>query len=246
MIYNKQSADAVLGNYFDAFIKNSSTVIVDTVKTLEMGAERAFMTVAPEIVPELTIYPAYNRVIKKYLSANRELILVENKRMVLAILTLINNANTIFELAKITVDTALANIPPESQEEIAKKIPNLTMIRGSSFIANQATKMATKIALTELISSAIVNKISLDPDVLRNTKTITSATLTAFQIYAVVEKASRSSRKLRREHLIIYNMLYKHKLEMIYFLIENKMEALLNAIKRKSINDIIQSLGFIL
>lgn len=246
MVYSKQSADAVLGNYFDAFIKNSSTVIIDTIETLEMGAERAFMTVSPEIVPELTMFPEYNRVIKNYLSANRELILVENKRMVMAILTIINYADTIAKLVKITIDTALEEIPSESQDKIIKELPNFAMLKGSSFIANQATKMATKIALTELISSTIVNKLSLDPDVLRQTKTITSAALTTFQIYAVVEKASRSSRKLRRENLIIYNQLYKNKIEMLYFLIEDKTEILLNAIKRKSTNDIIQALKFML
>ncbi|WP_080619208.1 hypothetical protein [Yersinia pseudotuberculosis] len=57
MIYSKQSADAVLEKYFDAFIKNASTVIFDTVENLDLGAGRAFMTVSLEIIPELTMYP---------------------------------------------------------------------------------------------------------------------------------------------------------------------------------------------
>ncbi|BFI44272.1 Uncharacterised protein [Yersinia pseudotuberculosis] len=246
MIYSKQSADAVLEKYFDAFIKNASTVIFDTVENLELGAGRAFMTVSPEIIPELTMYPQYNEIIKKYLSANRELILVENKRMVMAILTIVNNADTLSKLIKITIDVAFTQIPQESQEKIIAAFPDFVMSHGSMQIAKQATKMATMIALTEVISSIIVNKISLDPDVLRKTKTITSASLIAIQIYAIVEKASRSARKLRRENSIVYNKLYQEKIEMLYFLIEKKVGVLMDSIKRKSTDEIIQALKFIL
>lgn len=248
MIYSKQSADAVLEKYFDAFIKNASTVIFDTVENLELGAGRAFMTVSPEIIPELTMYPQYNEIIKKYLSANRELILVENKRMVMAILTIVNNTDTLSKLIKITIDVAFTQIPQESQEKIIAAFPDFVMSYGSMQIAKQATKMATMIALTEVISSIIVNKISLDPDVLRKTKTktITSASLIAIQIYAIVEKASRSARKLRRENSIVYNKLYQEKIEMLYFLIEKKVGVLMDSIKRKSTDEIIQALKFIL
>lgn len=64
MIYSRQSADAVLAKYFDAFIRKSSTVIIDTIETMELGAERTCMTFSPELAPELTMFPQYNRVIK--------------------------------------------------------------------------------------------------------------------------------------------------------------------------------------
>ncbi|MBP1038157.1 hypothetical protein J8631_21530 [Serratia fonticola] len=92
--------------------------------------------------------------------------------------------------------------------------------------------MATKIALTEAIIRIVSYTISSDPDVLKQAGRITTITLTAFQIYAIVEKASRSARKLRRENTAIYNQLYQMKIEMLYFLIEKKVDTLINAVKR--------------
>ncbi|QIP92341.1 hypothetical protein HAP32_02860 [Serratia fonticola] len=201
MIYSKQSADAVLERYFDAFVKKSSTVIIDTVETMGLGAERTFMTVAPELVPELTMFPQYNRVIKSHLSSNRDLILVENKRMVMAIMMLSRDPLTISEMIKVTIHTIFILMPAELQDRVIEKLPSLIAPKGSSLVANTATK----IALTEAIIRIVSYTISSDPDVLKQAGRITTITLTAFQIYAIVEKASRSARKLRRENTAIYN-----------------------------------------
>ncbi|HHQ6626963.1 MULTISPECIES: hypothetical protein [unclassified Serratia (in: enterobacteria)] len=246
MIYSKQSADAVLERYFDAFVKKSSTVIIDTVETMGLGAERTFMTVAPELVPELTMFPQYNRVIKSHLSANRDLILVENKRMVMAIMMLSRDPLTISEMIKVTIHTIFISMPAELQDRVIEKLPSLIAPKGSSLVANTATKMATKIALTEAIIRIVSYTISSDPDVLKQAGRITTITLTAFQIYAIVEKASRSARKLRRENTAIYNQLYQMKIEMLYFLIEKKVDTLINAVKEKSADDVIQALSEIL
>ncbi|CAI1109054.1 Uncharacterised protein [Serratia fonticola] len=246
MIYSKQSADAVLERYFDAFVKKSSTVIIDTVETMGLGAERTFMTVAPELVPELTMFPQYNRVIKSHLSANQDLILVENKRMVMAIMMLSRDPLTISEMIKVTIHTIFISMPAELQDRVIEKLPSLIAPKGSSLVANTATKMATKIALTEAIIRIVSYTISSDPDVLKQAGRITTITLTAFQIYAIVEKASRSARKLRRENTAIYNQLYQMKIEMLYFLIEKKVDTLINAVKEKSADDVIQALSEIL
>lgn len=172
MIYSKQSADAVLEKYFDAFVKKSSTVIIDTVETMGLGAERTFMTVSPELVPELTMFPQYNRVIKNYLSANRELIFIENKRMLMAISIFCQDPQKLSELIKVTVHTIFMSIPPELQDRVIEKLPNLTELsnfiipKGSALIANTATKMATKIALAE----AIIYAIAYNSDTLKQAK----------------------------------------------------------------------------
>lgn len=246
MIYSKQSADAVLERYFDAFIKKSSTVIIDTVETIGLGAERTFMTVAPELVPELTMFPQYNRAIKNKLSANRELILIENKRMIMAIMMLSSDPLTISEMIKVTIHSIFMSMPPELQERVIGKLPNLIVPKGSALVANVATSMATKIALTEAIIHTVSYTLSSDPDVLKQARRITTITLTAFQIYAIVEIASRSARKLRRENTVIYNQLYQMKIEMLYFLIEKKVNELISAVKEKSVDDIVQALSKIL
>lgn len=252
MIYSKQSADAVLERYFDAFIKKSSTVMIDTVETMGLGAERAFMTVAPELVPELTMYPQYNRAIKNYLSANRELILVENKRMVMTIIILLKDPHALSEFIKVTIHTIFISMPPELQDRVIEKLPRLAELssfivpKGADLIAKTATKMATKLALTEATIRIVAYTISSDTEVLKQARRITSITLTAFQIYAIIENASRSARKLRRKNIVIYNQLYQMNAEMLYFLIDKKVDELISAVKEKSVDEIIQALNKIL
>lgn len=241
MIYSKQSADAVLA-YLDAFIKNSSEVVFETVENMQLGSERAFMTIAPEIIPELTLTPEYNNLINRYLAANRELILTENKRMFLSIVLITRNQNIIVSLIQKTIEAALSAIPLESQEVILEHVKKYAINKGKSVIANQSVKIATTIALTELISSILINKLSTSSIITGKIKTLTSATLTGLQIYAIIEKASRSARKLRRENAEIYNQLHKENMEMLYFLIEGKVKGLLISIKEKSKEKISQFL----
>jgi hypothetical protein len=219
MDYNERynEANKVLAKYLDAFIEKSGGVIKETVEDIGVGIIRtsAYLSPLENIMGPTTLKLEYQRMIRE-----------EDLRMVNNIINLFANHDIIFKMTLEIVtflfsnfDDKIKNNLIDRRYEIEDKITDT--------IAKQAVKAATKIALIEIIIKLIVTKIAKSPSVISTSRNLLSSLLTIFQIYSYFDKASLSARRLRKIDKALYDMLYSLKVEMLYFLIEEKIEPLI-------------------
>ncbi|MEQ9995049.1 hypothetical protein [Pectobacterium versatile] len=215
-----ESSNKVLARYYDAFIKRTSGIIQETAEDIGTGAARMSVWISPNAM--LSVDPKYSKLISEF----RHLVIQEDKRMMVCILSLIANPNLIYDMVKTIVDYLFSKMPEKTQKNLSERYRELGS-KVSSVIAEQAIKQTTKIAIIEGLSKLIATKISNEPITKLTADQMSKGVITAFQIYSYVEKAAQSARKLRRDDRVIYNMLYSKNTEMFYFIVAKKIDPLI-------------------
>ncbi|NDJ55929.1 hypothetical protein GWD52_02745 [Enterobacteriaceae bacterium 4M9] len=212
--------NAVLERYFDAFIKKSGNIIKETVSEIGSGATRSLVRISPYIVTYTD--QKYAKVLAEY----RDKILAEDERMFYAVFNLCLNPKIITEMTFDIIKFVIDRMPPQTQDGFINKYKELYG-ESTDFIAEMATKQATKTAIIYAIATLLSIEIARKAEVMAAVSKVTKYSLTALQIYGLVTKAGISADKLRRQERIIYNLLYSKKIEMLYFIIEPKIAPLI-------------------
>ena len=219
-----QASNNVLAKYFDAFIQKSGAALRESVKDFETGSIRtlAFMN------PAATFGIGHSDIkYFDYMSATNQLIRAEDYRMLHSIKSLILKPKVIYNMTFVIVSFSLSKMPDKNKRSLIERRSEIEkMIK--DLINKQAVKAAAKYALIEVISRIIALEISRSPEVILMSKKLVAKILTIFQIFSYFDKASHAARKLQREHRVIYNILYAQKVEMLYFIIEEKIDPIIN------------------
>ncbi|CNI62408.1 Uncharacterised protein [Yersinia pekkanenii] len=216
-----QSSNDVLAKYFDAFLQKTSGTLRESVRDIETGAMRSLALMAPSITLGYT-NPQY----ASLMSAYSDMIRAEDLRMIYSLKSIIVKPTVIYEMTLTIVTFLFATMPERTKKDFTERRSELEK-KITDTIAKQAVKAAAKIALIEVISRLIALEVSGSPDVILMSRKLVARMLTMFQIYSYFDKAAVAARQLRRENKIIYNMLYSQQVEMLYFIIEKKIDPLI-------------------
>lgn len=110
------------------------------------------------------------------------------------------------------------------------QIQSLDM-RLTKTLANYRSGKVTKAAMANALSIIIVNSFNFKNEVLININKSTFAIITAASLYGKVQMAALAARKLRDLSPQLYTMLYTNNIEMLYFLVSEKInKALIKSI----------------
>lgn len=96
------------------------------------------------------------------------------------------------------------------------------------------TRIATQFALVNIISKKLTSQIATKVIARSLTRVGVGFTVSALIVQGVLENASASSQRLRRQHPQIYSKLREKDLDMIYFMIEEPMSDIMELLKFKN------------
>ncbi|WP_054181229.1 hypothetical protein [Trabulsiella odontotermitis] len=219
-----QSSNYVLAKYFDAFIQKTGGALRDGVRDIETGTLRTLVMLNSS---PLGIDASIGLKHRDLLLAYGNMVRAEDKRMMFAIYSLLTKHDVIYDMTVTIVKFLFAKMPARVKKDFTERYHEFAN-KLTDTIASQAIKAAVKIAIIELIITIVSIRIARSPEVVLLMRKTVARMLTAFQIYSYFEKAAIAARKLRRENRIIYDILYSQEIEMLYFIIADKIDPLIN------------------
>jgi hypothetical protein len=140
---------------------------------------------------------------------------IENKRFFLALFEIYKRSDIIYDMVKLYIDYEARNINNNKIRELDKKIAGII----SSYQAGKVTKLA----IINSISLIISNSFKFNSVVMAAINRSSLIVITAASFYGKIQKAILSARKLKMINPDLYWILYKNNIEMIYLLIEDRV-----------------------
>lgn len=134
-----------------------------------------------------------------------------------------SDAGPIAKIVKIILDEFYGKLSDELLEKIAKKAGIGTVFLGA--------RTTTQVALVNAISKILTEQIAIAFIAKRFAKLGVGVALTALLIQGLLERASESTKKLFSSHPKIYIELKGQNLDMAYFIVEDAMAPIMEAIK---------------
>ncbi|MEQ1965870.1 hypothetical protein ABLA30_02165 [Xenorhabdus nematophila] len=183
-------------------LEDVADMAVDTIETIGLGMRRELYY---RVSPYFEGYEDVHDKIKE-----------EDKRMNLNLSELKNNANFIKRMIELYVKEVFDGNDEEAIKRIFANMIKLT--------AKYSTGQSVKTGVTMVISEAIYLNVIRSVVVKRAAKMTINALLTLTQAYGYVEKASMAADKLKIICPKLYWIFYFNKVEMLYFIIESKLE----------------------
>ncbi len=164
-------------------------------------------------------------------NATRVANIAENERIVVIIDNAIKFANTnagpITKVLKIILEEFYRDIP----DSVIEKAANKSGI-GATYMAS---RVSTK-PLVNIIAKKLTTQITAKVIARRLAKMGVGFALGTLIIQGMIEKASESAKRLRLKHPQIYNKIRSQNVDMAYFLVEDSMSKIMDAISTKSGN----------
>jgi hypothetical protein len=194
MIINKIQSDEALALRFHDAIKGTAENITLQINQLEKGLTR--LTWYTSCITE-----NYQDVCSKLKE--------EDLRFLAGVKELLIRNDIILDMIKIYVDERLRGL---GERDIKKLIQTLSK-GGSRFSTNQATTLALSLS----ISRSIAWSFKIHNPLIGKTSTISILALSA---YGIVQEAADAANRLKNSANFYYQLLYRQRLEMMYFLIE--------------------------
>jgi hypothetical protein len=103
-------------------------------------------------------------------------------------------------------------------------------IKLAKCLSNYRSSLLTRAALANTLSLIIVNSFNFKNEILVQLNKSSFIVVTAASLYGKVQMAALSARKLRAISPALYKVLYNNNMEMLYFLVSDKINrALINA-----------------
>ena len=165
-------------------------------------------------------------------SATRVANMAENKRVANIIENAIKFANTdagpITKILKVILEEFYRDLPDSVIEKAAKKAGV-----GATYMTS---RVSTQAALVNLIAKKLTAQITAKVIARRLAKMGVGFAMGALIIQCMIEKASESAKRLRLKHPLIYNKLRAQNVDMAYFLVEDSVIHIMDAIAKKSGN----------
>ena len=98
------------------------------------------------------------------------------------------------------------------------------------------TRIATQLALVNVISRRLTSEIATKVVARGLTRMGVGFSISALIVQGMLENASQSSQRLRRQHPRIYRQLRERDLDMVYFMIEEPMSDIMELLRLKNTN----------
>ena len=136
----------------------------------------------------------------------------EDKRMIAAINEVFNRKDVIRDMLEMYIEYILENFNEAARRNIAVQITGLLAKNRSGFV--------TKLTISYLIAKFISESINFTTKIRAAIGKTSNVILTLLDFYSYVQKSSLSVKKLKTLNPAFYHILYKHNLEMLYFIIE--------------------------
>ncbi|WP_168395626.1 hypothetical protein [Erwinia amylovora] len=103
-------------------------------------------------------------------------------------------------------------------------------VKLTKYLANYRSSRLTKMAIANTLSIIVVNSFGFKNEVMVQLNRYSFVIVTAASLYGKVQTAALAARKLRTISPQLYNTLYVNNMEMLYFLVSEKIDkALINS-----------------
>lgn len=163
----------------------------------------------------------------------------EDARFIKSIFEIYNRRDIIADMLRMYLEEELNSSGITKVQYIDMKLTEV--------LSNYSGGRLTKVAMANTLSVLIVNSFHFKNEILLQVNKSSLAIVTAASFYGKVQLAALSARRLRQLSPRLYQTLYSNNMEMLYFLISDKIDkALLNSMGLRGDNrfiSIIRSLA---
>lgn len=146
----------------------------------------------------------------------------EDKRFIKCIYEVYKRKNIIADMMRMYIEEELKYVSDSQIKSLDVKL--------TKYLASYRSSRLTKMAIANTLSVIIVNSFSFKNEVMIQLNRYNFVIVTAASLYGKVQMASLAARKLRSISPQLYNTLYMNNMEMLYFLVSEKInKALINS-----------------
>jgi len=191
----------ILAIKLDHAINGVAKAVSSQIETIEAGAKRALYYTS-------CFTDEYQDVCQQQKS--------EDLRFVSGVYQILQNVDVIYEMLKIYFEEVFKYKTSDQLEHIKK----LLMAVNVHIAASSLTQAGFALATATAVATGLNMSLNMTSLIGHNTGRV----ITIFSLYAVVQKAADSSRRLHYKYPKYHDLLYAHELEMMYFLIEPLFE----------------------
>ncbi|AWV46655.1 hypothetical protein CD201_19715 [Hafnia alvei] len=147
---------------------------------------------------------------------------IEDKRFIKCIYEVYKRVNIIADMMRMYIEEELKCVNDSQIKSLDVKL--------TKYLANYRNSRLTKMAIANSLSFIIVDSFGFKNEVMIQLNRYNFVIVTAVSLYGKVQVAALAARKLRTISPQLYNTLYMNNMEMLYFIVSEKInKALINA-----------------
>ncbi|MBV7405841.1 hypothetical protein [Enterobacter sp. ENT03] len=157
----------------------------------------------------------------KYKDVCKELS-TEDQRFIKCIYEVYKRKDIIADIIRMYIEDELKYVSDSQIKSLDVKL--------TKYLANYRSSRLTKMAIANTLSIIVVNSFGFKNEVMVQLNRYSFVIVTAASLYGKVQTAALAARKLRTISPQLYNTLYMNNMEMLYFLVSEKIDkALINS-----------------
>jgi len=157
----------------------------------------------------------------KYKDVCKELS-TEDQRFIKCIYEVYKRKDIIADIMRMYIEDELKYVSDSQIKSLDVKL--------TKYLANYRSSRLTKMAIANTLSIIVVNSFGFKNEVMVQLNRYSFVIVTAASLYGKVQTAALAARKLRTISPQLYNTLYMNNMEMLYFLVSEKIDkALINS-----------------
>lgn len=156
----------------------------------------------------------------------------EDKRLVLGFSEMYKRNDIVLDMVELYFRKTLRRLGPEKSANLSSIISDKI-----GYAAHLATNKASKISLSFTIARLLINSEGFKKIHFKIVDTISSWFVNGLTVYSKAQTASLAVNKLKYQDPEYYQILYKEKIEMMYFLIEPYMSQVIYQIESGGNNE---------
>lgn len=146
----------------------------------------------------------------------------EDQRFIKCIYEVYKRKNIIADMMRMYLEEELKHVSDSQIRSLDVKL--------TKFLSDYRSGRLTKMAIANTLSIIVVNSFGFKNEVMTQINRYSFAIVTAASLYGKVQMAALAARKLRDISPPLYNTLYMNNMEMLYFLVSEKInKALINS-----------------
>lgn len=146
----------------------------------------------------------------------------EDQRFIKCIYEVYKRKDIIADIMRMYIEDELKYVSDSQIKSLDVKL--------TKYLANYRSSRLTKMAIANTLSIIVVNSFGFKNEVMVQLNRYSFVIVTAVSLYGKVQTAALAARKLRTISPQLYNTLYMNNMEMLYFLVSEKIDkALINS-----------------
>lgn len=140
----------------------------------------------------------------------------EDQRFIKCIYEVYKRKNIIADMMKMYLEEELKYVSDSQIKSLDVKL--------AKHLANYRSGIFTKMAMANALSMITVNSFSFKNEVMAQLNRYSFVLVTAASLYGKVQMAALAARKLKSVSPHLYNVLYKNNMEMLYFIVSERID----------------------